>query len=546
MIIVEYSYLSPVRKRFTSEAKSIIIGRTSGDRVVDLDLSPDTTVSRRHARLTWDRESYWLEDLESRGGTWVNGERLERRKLITPNDVIRVGRTDLVIRTTSPRDDTDIYDLSQTQPIRLDQDEVQVEPEEGALADTISANASPARLLVGDEPTQAMEVIQSRLSAFYELGAALGSAEGVEPLLTTVVDHLCAVIAGAQRGAILLLEGRVLRLKAYAPTNTRPSVSLYLAKTAIEKQEGFIWCYQESGVFSKLTDSIVSHGTKCAMYAPLIWQGDILGIVYVDNYVFEDAFNDDDLHLLMAMANQTAMFVKTHRLQEYLTHERVVRSNLLRQFSPQVASHLEKMLMQPEPVNLGGERVEPVTILQSDVRGFTVLTANMEPGEVMESLNQLFGVCIPIIFKYNGTVDKYIGDAILAVFGSPESDTEGQQWENAVQAALEMQQAVQELGQEWQRMGRPVYEIGIGIHTGPVLQGFIGSPEQMEFTVIGDTVNRATRYCHGAGRGEVIISQAVYEHVQGQFEVTPKTIQTKHPDTEPDIEAYLVKGAKNS
>ncbi|HMQ53713.1 MAG TPA: adenylate/guanylate cyclase domain-containing protein [Anaerolineae bacterium] len=545
MIIVEYSYLSPVRKRFTSEANSILIGRTSGDRVVDLDLSPDTTVSRLHARLVRDREDYWLEDLESRGGTWVNGERLERRRLITPKDEIRLGRTELVVRAVRRPDETDTYNLSQTQPIRLDQDEAHVEPDEGTLADTISASASPARLLVGGEPPQAMEVIQSRLSAFYELGAALGSAEGVEPLLTTVVDHLCAVITGAQRGAILLLEERVLRLKAYAPLNTRPSVSLHLAKTAIEKQEGFIWRYRESGVISKLTDSIVSHGTKCAMYAPLVWQGDIMGIVYVDNYVIEAAFNDEDLHLLMAMANQTAMFVKNHRLQEYLTHERIVRSNLLRQFSPQVATHLEKLLMQPEPVHLGGERVEPVTILQSDVRGFTVLTANMEPGEVMESLNQLFGVCIPLIFKYNGTVDKYIGDAILAVFGSPEPDTAGRQWENAVRAALEMQQAVQELGQEWQRMGRPVYEIGIGIHTGPVLQGFIGSPEQMEYTVIGDTVNRATRYCHGAGRGEVIISQAVYQRVQGLFEMVPKTIQTKHPDTEPDIEAYLVKGTKS-
>jgi adenylate cyclase len=278
------------------------------------------------------------------------------------------------------------------------------------------------------------------------------------------------------------------------------------------------------------------------MYAPLIWHGEVLGIVCVDNYIVDDAFTDDDLHLLMAMASQAAMFVKNHRLQENLLHEKVVRSNLLRQFSPQVASHLEKLLRSPERLGLGGERVEPVTILNSDVRGFTALSARLEPREVMEMLNQLFGVCIPIIFKYYGTVDKYIGDGILAVFGSPNPDPKGDQWANAVRAALEMQQAVRKVGKEWKTMGRPVYEIGIGIHTGPVLQGFIGSAEQMEYTVIGDTVNRASRYCYGAGRGEIIISSAVYQHVAGLVDVVRKTIKSKHPDTEPDLEAYLVKG----
>jgi adenylate cyclase len=166
----------------------------------------------------------------------------------------------------------------------------------------------------------------------------------------------------------------------------------------------------------------------------------------------------------------------------------------------------------------------------------------MEPKEVMEMLNQLFGVCIPIIFKYNGSVDKYIGDGILAVFGSPNPDPKGDQWANAVRAALEMQHAVRKLGREWTGMGRPVYEVGIGIHTGAVLQGFIGSEEQMEYTVIGDTVNRASRYCDGAGRGEVIISPAVYEHVAGLVEVVHKTVKTKHSDIEADLEAYLVKG----
>ncbi|MCB0210155.1 MAG: FHA domain-containing protein [Anaerolineae bacterium] len=540
MIIVDYQYLSNPIKRFETEDDVIMIGRPSGEWAVDLDLSPDTTVSRRHARISYENDNFWVQDVSSRGGTFVNGERIFAKTAITPQDRIKIGRTELyLIKIPYRTVESDDFD---TQPITIDQEDRREGPERGILGDSVSASEPPESLIMVRKSVKVLETIRNRLAAFYELGSALGSAQAVEPLLKTVVEHLCRTISGGQRGAVLLLDERTLRLKAYVPEPAKPSVSLYLARKAIDKQEAFIWSYGLAGELGKLTDSIVSHGTKCAMYAPLIWHAEVLGIVYVDNYVADDAFSDDDLHLLMAMANQTAMFVKNHMLQENLTRERIVRSNLLRQFSPPVAAHLENMLKQPKRMGLGGERVEPVTILQSDVRGFTALSAQMEPGDVMEMLNQLFGVCIPIIFKYNGTVDKYIGDAILAVFGSPDPDPNGKQWENAVRAALEMQNAVHRLSIEWERRGHPIYEIGIGIHTGAVLQGFIGSEEQMEYTVIGNTVNRASRYCDGADRGEIVISPAVYNHVAGLIEAAKKTIISKHPETEPDLEAYLVKG----
>ncbi|MCB0191973.1 MAG: FHA domain-containing protein [Anaerolineae bacterium] len=541
MITVDYQYLSNPIKRFETKDDVIMIGRPSGEWAVDLDLSPDTTVSRRHARISYENDKYWIQDVSSRGGTFVNGDRIYGKTVITPEDRLKIGRTELYIIKPLYKEAVEQTDFD-TQPITIDQEDRREGPELGILADSVSASEPPESLIMVRKSVKLLETIRNRLAAFYELGSALGSAQAVEPLLKTVVAHLCRTISGAQRGAVLLLDERTLRLKAYVPEQAKPSVSLFLARMAIEKQEAFIWSYGLTGELGKLTDSIVSHGTKCAMYAPLIWHDDVLGIVYVDNYVADDAFSDDDLHLLMAMANQTAMFVQNHMLQENLTRERIVRSNLLRQFSPQVAAHLENVLKQPERLGLGGERVEPVTILQSDVRGFTALSAQMEPGDVMEMLNQLFGVCIPIIFKYNGTVDKYIGDAILAVFGSPDPDPDGKQWENAVRAALDMQHAIHRLSMEWERKGHPIYEIGIGIHTGAVLQGFIGSEEQMEYTVIGNTVNRASRYCDGADRGEIVISPAVYNHVAGLIEATKKTIQSKHPETEPDLEAYLVKG----
>jgi adenylate cyclase len=533
MIIIEYSHLS-VQKRFKSEADSVIIGRPSDEQTVDLDLTPDTTVSRHHARLTFENGAYWLEDLGSRSGTWVNERKITTKTQLAGGDQIVMGQTNLVVRRIEVPPTT-VDDLPvTTQPINL---------KEGVLTSTVRATELPSSLLFAEEPDEASSAsIRRRLSAFYELGTALGTLETVEPLLKTVVEHLCGAIPGAQRGALLLKHNGELSLKACVPEEASPSVSLSLARRAIEKQEAFTWRRDTPDQTSQLTDSIIGHGTQCAMYVPLIWQEEVLGVVYVDNFVTQDAFKVDDLRLLMAMASQASMFVKNHALQEELRRQEVIRSNLLRQFSPQVAEHLEGLLKERGDLGLGGEQVEPVTILASDIRGFTALSAEMDPKDVMDMLNQLFGACIPIIFKYNGTVDKYIGDGLLAVFGSPDPDPYGRQWENAVMAALDMQHAIYRLGKKWQSQDLPVYQIGIGIHTGAVLQGFIGSKEQMEYTVIGDTVNRASRYCDGADRGEVVISPAVYKYVSGLVDVVPKTLKSKRPDAEPDLEAYVVKG----
>ncbi|MFC1975432.1 adenylate/guanylate cyclase domain-containing protein [Chloroflexota bacterium] len=536
IIIIDYTYLS-VKKRFKSEEDNIIIGRPSEGQEVDLDLTPDTTVSRHHVSLTYENEAYWLEDQGSRSGTWVNGQKVDTKTRLSAGDRLTVGQTKLTVqRAGTATPPPKIEDLDMTQPVTV---------KEGVLTSTVRATELPSTLLLAEDPDTSLEDVRRRLTAFYELGTALSTVEAVEPLLKTVVERLCNAIPDAQRGALLLKEVKdeaELKLKACIPEKARPSVSLNLARMAIDKQEAFTWRRDEPGQAGRLTDSIIGHGTQCAMYVPMIWQEEVLGVVYVDNFITDDAFDVDDLRLLMAMASQAAMFVKNHALQEELRHQEVIRSNLLRQFSPKVAGHLENLMTERGDLGLGGERVEPVTILSSDVRGFTALSAEMDPKDVMDMLNQLFGACIPIIFRYNGTVDKYIGDGLLAVFGSPDPDPEGQQWGNAVRAALDMQHAIYRLGKKWHSFGLPVYQIGIGIHTGAVLQGFIGSREQMEYTVIGNTVNRASRYGDGANRGEVVISPAVYKHVAGLVDVTPKTITSRHPDTEPDLEAYVVKG----
>src|SRR5207247_7813747 len=143
----------------------------------------------------------------------------------------------------------------------------------------------------------------------------------------------------------------------------------------------------------------------------------------------------------------------------------------------------------------GGTRSE-VTVLCSDIRGFTRIARDLEPDEVVDLLNAYFARLIPILFSHDGTVDKFVGDAILAVFGSPDPDDD--QYRKAVRAAWKMQAAIRDLSAQRAAAGEVCCGVGIGIHCGEVVHGFVGSADRMEFTVIGDAVNYASRYRYDA------------------------------------------------
>jgi adenylate cyclase len=537
---------------------------------VDLDLTPDMQVSHVHARITWEDDGFWIEDLGSRNGTWVNGAQIREKTRLMGTDRIQVGQTRIrlegdpallpAVSAITPSQARDAQPLSEFAPAvvippreqtsgelqtdGLDRAESGlVDQPDGIVASRIISGDHPSALILPASPEhqdEALEATRRRLIAFYNLGAALGGASNLDSMVTTIVKHLVEAIPGAHRGALLLRVGHKLLLKAHVPGGGDPGTSQSLATRAMENGEGFIW---QDGLQEapEPSESIIVSGTRSAMYAPMIWGGEALGVVCVDNISNSDAFDNDDLRLLMAMANHAAMFVKNQSLQQELRSEAALRSILLRQFSPRIA---ERLLQERGRLRLGGERASPVTILVSDVRGFTATSAQMDPDDVVQLLNAMYALFTPIIFKYEGTVDKFVGDSMLAVFGSPEPDEH--QCENAVRAALDMQQAMQKLADIWRIRGMPVWETGIGIHTGEVVHGFIGSAERMEYTVIGDAVNRAARFCDGAGPGEVLISRTVYEHVYRLVHVSAKAVETKHPEVEPVLESFVVRGLRES
>jgi adenylate cyclase len=501
-----------------------VLGRAHENSPPLLDLSPDTKISRQHARIWQEDGCHWIEDLQSSRGTLLNDIEIkgEGKKRIKAGDVIVAGETSLRVQALESRDT-----LAETNYLEIG-----------------------ASLLPGERPTDAGVNIARdldatnfdlakagalRLKLVCELPLQFATKTELVDLLPMIVDRLVELIPNAESWALALrdLQTNALLLKAYR-SKQDPHLSETLSRRAMGERKAFIW---NRAVTGDLSGTILQSAIITGMYAPLLWQGEAFGVICAESRSLEGIFTEEDLQLIVFMAQYAAMAVGSHQLREKLREESVLSAKLLRQFSPKVA---ERLLKHRGNLRLGGERSE-VTILNWDIRGFSKLTEKMEPDNIVEMLNDYFAVLVPIVFSHQGTIDKFIGDAILAVFGSPEADPK--QYEHAVRAAMEMQTAVANVNEKRRARGLPCAEPGIGIHCGEVVHGFVGTSDRMEFTVIGDVVNKSARYCTGAAGGEVLISAEMHERVWRIVQIEPTTIETKH---EGNFLAYRVKGVKGS
>jgi len=407
---------------------------------------------------------------------------------------------------------------------------------EASSSDVTLRNTSLAKteILEAVDVTRSMQmaapvkqVSADRFALLCDLPSQVEKETRIESILHHVLTQLISVIPSALGGAVLMTgaDEEELLLKAHV-SKGEPMVNLADACRAMENRQGFI---------SKVEAEAAEKGTF-GMYAPLVWKGEVLGVICVDGGG-SGSFDSDDLKILLAVAQHTCMIINDLQMQEDLKRNATLLERLLTNFSPKVRSRLLDRARRGR-LQLGGERSE-VTLLFSDIRNFTRIAAGMDTQDVLEMLNQCFSVCAESIFKFDGTIDKFIGDAILAVFGSPDPDP--QQHGNAIRAALKMQEAIEKLNRRRAAHGETPCEIGIGIHCGEVLHGFVGAAERMEFTVVGDVVNRASRYCAAAQAREILISPELYQRVWQRVEASPTTIQTKH---EGPLQAYKVKGLK--
>ena len=211
----------------------------------------------------------------------------------------------------------------------------------------------------------------------------------------------------------------------------------------------------------------------------------------------------------------TIILAYTHKFVLENKSKEQVKSAMGKYMSQDV---MRRVIQDIDNLGLGGKRAT-VTVLFSDIRGFTSMSEQMSPQEVSEILNEYFAEMEPIITNYNGVINKFIGDAVMAIFGEPIQDKNHAQ--NAVKCAYAMLKKVKELQKKWVAEGRPKLDIGVGINTGEVFVGNIGSINRMEYTVIGDTVNLASRLesYNKTYKTKMLISPSTYEEVKGIVDV---------------------------
>jgi adenylate cyclase len=467
----------------------------------------DREMSKEHATIESSEGGYRVRDLGSSNGTFVNGQRV-RESMLREGDEIRLGATRLIFRTkpmagsvgrTAPpsfagglrRGGFTVLESSNLFSNVL----ASLPGEEGA-------EFRPAAAIQGVE---ALRADYEKLRAALEFHRQVGAESGPEGVLMKTLSTAFEMLK-ADNGAILLrdsqgnlsIEG--VRRRQVKGVEDQVVVSATLIKRVIEGREGVLTAdaiMDERFVASK---SIVAQGIRSAMAVPLIAKNEVLGVLFLDTRERTGAFTDRDLRVATAIASQCASVLEAAELRRRLQSEERQRENLARFLPPVLVDRVTQGQLQLQDA---GE-LRPVTVLFSDIRGFTSFAETSEPAEVVSMLKDYFELMADVVFNHRGIVDKFIGDAVMALWGAPEALDDAPL--RACRAALEMQSKLAAFNAQRKGEGRLDIGVGVGINSGLAVVGLMGSSRRPEYTAIGDTVNVASRLCGLAEPGQVLVS----------------------------------------
>lgn len=493
-----------------SERGPITLGR---DPSCEISLS-DPAISRRHATLeiSSDGSSVHITDLASRNGVWINGKRTASGELRS-GDRLRIGALQFDVAFAESGQEDRAAGTSASAPFDAGRTIVRERPvpsREAAVAEIAENRENSTRRL-----TQLVGIAQ-RLGTFIDLAELL---EAIAADLFTAFDaDRVAILLSEQDGS---LTTRVARDRA--GSISRP-VSRVIAEGVASRKTALM---SNDAANDSLTagESVVLQSVKSALAAPLLSEArETIGILYVDNLRARNAFTDDDLAFLVAFAGIAAAAVGRELNAERIQRAERARENLGRYFTPVLA---ERIATSTTPVSLGGSR-QRVVVLFSDIRSFTAIAETMAPMAMAAQLNEYFGAMVECVFRHNGALDKFIGDALMAYWGAPEAT--GHDSASAIAAAIEMQTTLEDLNRRWSHEDRPQLGAGIGIHAGDAFVGNIGSPQRLEYTLIGDTVNIANRLCSLASSGEILVSESLVQSLpdKTRFRLRPELVVTRH------------------
>lgn len=500
------------------DTQNLIIGR-GADAGLILD---DRHASRLHARITREPGCYVITDLNSGNGLYVNDERVQQ-KVLSNQDLIRVGHSRL------------LFEDSSTPPeVRFTESDTGV----GAvIVRRVEDAASPSEVLAagaGVAATQELDALRKKariLTLMYELGRTLKGTLSLDELYRQVSQLLLEVCA-ADQVLILQREGTDDNLRlahradaAGTDMDRNRTVSRTVARRVMTERVTLLSSNASVDPALAGGQSLVLQQIRSVICAPLLTRDEVKGIIYLDQSKV-GAFTQEDLDVVNAVAAQSAIALENIHALERLTREAEARSAYSR-FLP--AHVVEDLLQRPDSLQLGGVN-QIATVLFADIRGFTRLSAVLPPEEVVAMLNEYFGDMTDIIFEHGGTLDKYIGDGMMALFGAPYAGSEDAT--NAVRAAVAMQKRLEIMKAEFSSRAGPwnSLKIGIGVNTGLVTVGYVGSARRLDYTAIGDTVNMAARLESNAPPGAIYISSRTHEELRGQFECRSLQVKVKGKD----------------
>ncbi|MCS6803674.1 MAG: adenylate/guanylate cyclase domain-containing protein [Acidobacteriota bacterium] len=480
----------------------------------------DNRASRFHAVIKREAKSYMVKDLGSQNGTTVNGQEIARDQWVpfSAGDRVVLAKGAAIIELVEDGDVSPALSFSDM-PVSgatIVRSSDQIIGEVAVSDATKLLAGGPQQIL--SELTRLKKHIDKqaeRIKLLSRLSQALGSITNLDQIYERSVDLLFH-FTPADRCLILLRapESDELQLvySRYRPDRIGIQaipVSRTITTRTFQEQQSVLW--SQVAADSKAPGTLVKHGIHSVMCAPLIGRHQLLGVIYADRQSPTDVFEVDDLELLNTVSGPTAIAIDNALAFEQLRREEIARAAYNRFLPPHLVN---KLLANPEAIHLGGVN-QVVTILFSDVRGFTSLAEQADPQKVVSALNDYFSEMTEIIFQNNGTLDKFIGDGLMALFGAPESSPDDPT--NAVRTAIQMQRRMVSLSHELTRYGFPPINIGIGINTGEVTVGYIGSERRMDYTAIGDAVNLTARLESKAAPGQILISQATAALIQGTF-----------------------------
>ncbi|XXY54142.1 adenylate/guanylate cyclase domain-containing protein [Sorangium sp. So ce269] len=358
-----------------------------------------------------------------------------------------------------------------------------------------------------------------RLRLSHELSREIAAERDTTKLLEKILTSVFKFIR-ADRGVIFLRnEGGELTPQAMQRRDgtTAPiSVSSTILNHVVHERAAvlthdaamdFAASKGKSMILNRISSAIVA-----PLVAPLQHNNEVLGVLWLDSETLAQ-FQPKDLELVTAIAYQAAMFIEINILGKKIENEIVTREQLRRLLSPNIA---ERVLSGQLAVKQGGQHVEECTVFNSDIRGFTRMSESKRPEELVVMLNEYFERMVDTIFQFEGTLDKFMGDGIMALWGAPVAHRDDAV--RSVECALKMGEVLGEFNRERLEKGEQPLAVGIGIHTGPLVAGYIGSSKALSYTVIGDVANTSARLCSIALAGQIVISDTTYAQLGGRFE----------------------------